>query len=96
MNTLKTVILMTLMTLLLVALGGAIGGRGGATFALIMAGIMNFGSYWFSDRIVIAMYRGREVDSGPLHEVVSELCQRNGLPMPRVYILPQPTPNAFA
>jgi len=96
MNTLKTVLLMTLMTLLLVALGGAIGGQGGATFALVMAGVMNFGSYWFSDRIVIAMYRGREVNSGPLYEVVAELCQRNGLPMPRVYILPQTTPNAFA
>ncbi len=96
MNTLKTVVLMTLMTLLLIALGGAIGGKGGATFALIMAGIMNFGSYWFSDRIVIAMYRGREVHSGPLFDVVAELCQRNGLPMPKVYILPQPTPNAFA
>ncbi|TYO99252.1 heat shock protein [Geothermobacter ehrlichii] len=96
MNTLKTVLLMTLMTLLLVALGGAIGGQGGATFALVMAGVMNFGSYWFSDRIVIAMYRGQEVHSGPLYEVVAELCQRNGLPMPRVYILPQSTPNAFA
>ncbi len=96
MNTLKTVLLMTLMTLLLVALGGAIGGQGGATFALVMAGMMNFGSYWFSDRIVIAMYRGREVNSGPLYEVVAELCQRNGLPMPRVYVLPQTTPNAFA
>ncbi len=96
MNTLRTVVLMTLLTLVLVWAGAALGGRGGALFALIMAGVMNFGSYWFSDKIVIKMYRGREVTSGTLYEVVQELCQRNGLTMPKVYILPQPTPNAFA
>ena len=57
---------------------------------------MNFGSYWFSDKIVIKMYRAREVESGTLYEVVKELCLRDNLPMPKVYILPQPTPNAFA
>lgn len=96
MNTLRTVFLMTLLTLVLVGAGGALGGKGGALFALIMAGAMNFGSYWFSDKIVIKMYRGREMNSGPLFEVVHEICQRNNLPMPKVYILPQPTPNAFA
>jgi heat shock protein HtpX len=96
MNTLRTIMLMTLLTLVLVLAGGAMGGRGGALLALIMAGVMNLGSYWFSDKIVIKMYRGREVDSGTLYEVVRELCQRNSLPMPKVYILPQPTPNAFA
>lgn len=96
MNTLRTIMLMTLLTLVLVLAGGAMGGRGGALLALIMAGVMNLGSYWFSDKIVIKMYRGREVDSGPLYEVVRELCQRSSLPMPKVYILPQPTPNAFA
>jgi heat shock protein HtpX len=96
MNTLKTVMLMALLTVLLMAAGGAVGGRGGALFALVMAGVMNLGSYWFSDKIVVKMYRGREVGSGPLYEVVQELCQRNNLPMPKVYILPQPTPNAFA
>jgi heat shock protein HtpX len=96
MNTLRTIMLMTLLTLVLVLAGGAMGGRGGALFALLMAGVMNLGSYWFSDKIVIKMYRGREVDAGPLYEVVRELCQRGGLPMPKVYILPQPTPNAFA
>lgn len=96
MNTLRTVILMTFLTLVLVWAGGALGGRGGALFALIMAGAMNLGSYWFSDKVVIRMYRGREVTDGTLYEVVRELCQRGGLPMPKVYILPQPTPNAFA
>jgi heat shock protein HtpX len=96
MNTLRTVILMTFLTLVLVAAGGALGGRGGALFALIMAGVMNLGSYWFSDKIVVKMYRGREVTSGTLYDVVRDLCLRGGLPMPKVYILPQPTPNAFA
>jgi len=96
MNTLRTVILMTFLTLVLVWAGGALGGRGGALFALVMAAAMNLGSYWFSDKVVIRMYRGREVTGGTLHEVVRELCQRGGLPMPKVYILPQPTPNAFA
>jgi len=96
MNTLRTIMLMTLLTILLVLAGGAVGGRSGALVALIMAGVMNLGSYWFSDKIVIRMYRGVEVADGPLFEVVQELCQRNGLPMPKVYILPQPTPNAFA
>jgi len=96
MNTLRTFFFMTVLTLVLVAAGGMVGGRGGALFALIMAGVMNLGSYWFSDKIVIAMYRGRQVESGPLYEVVRELCLRGELPMPKVYILPQPTPNAFA
>jgi heat shock protein HtpX len=96
MNTLRTVFLMTLLTLVLVWAGNALGGRSGALFALIMAGVMNFGSYWFSDKLVVKMYRGQEVSSGPLFDVVAELCQRSSLPMPKVYILPQPTPNAFA
>ncbi len=96
MNTMRTVLLMTLLTLVLVGAGGALGGQGGALFALIMAAVMNLGSYWFSDKIVIKMYRGQEVQSGTLYEVVSELCQRNGLTMPKVYVLPQDTPNAFA
>jgi heat shock protein HtpX len=87
---------MTLLTLVLVTAGGALGGQGGALFALILAAAMNLGSYWFSDRIVIAMYRGREVESGPLFEVVQEICRRGALPMPKVCILPQDTPNAFA
>ena len=96
MNTAKTVMLMTLLTLVLVGAGGALGGQGGALFALVMAAVMNLGSYWFSDKVVIKMYRGQEVQSGALYEVVAELCRRNQLVMPKVYILPQPTPNAFA
>lgn len=96
MNMLKTFVLLTTLTLILVAVGGILGGAGGALLALIIAGAMNFVSYWYSDRIVLAMYRGQQVESGPLHEVVTELCRRNNLPMPKVYILPQMTPNAFA
>ena len=96
MNTLRTVILLTVLTLGLVFVGGLIGGQQGALFALIMAGVINMGSYWFSDKIVIKMYRGSQVTSGPLFNIVTEICQTNQLPMPKVYSLPQPTPNAFA
>ncbi|APG28308.1 protease HtpX [Syntrophotalea acetylenivorans] len=96
MNIVRTAILMTVLTLLLVFAGGLLGGQSGALLALVFAGVMNLGSYWFSDKIVIRMYRGREVQHGTLFEVVRELCQRNSLPMPKVYTLPQATPNAFA
>jgi heat shock protein HtpX len=96
MNTIRTIVLLTVLTLGLVFIGGMIGGQTGALFALIMAGVINMGSYWFSDKIVIKMYRGNQVTSGPLFDVVSEICQTNQLPMPKVYTLPQPTPNAFA
>lgn len=96
MNTMKTALLMTLLTLVLVGAGGALGGQSGALIALILAGVMNLGSYWFSDKLVIKMYRGQEVKNGTLYEVVADLCQRNNLKMPKVYMLPQSTPNAFA
>ena len=96
MNTIRTVVLLTVLTLGLVFIGGMIGGRGGALFALILAGVINMGSYWFSDKIVIKMYKGNQVTSGPLFDVVTEICQTNQLPMPKVYTLPQETPNAFA
>jgi len=96
LNNLKTVGLMALLTIILMVIGGAIGGRGGAVVALVLAGVMNIGSYWFSDKIVIRMYKGQEVNSGVLYEVVRELCERNTLVMPRVYMIPQTTPNAFA
>ncbi len=96
MNTIRTVMLMTLLTLVLVAAGGALGGQSGALIALIMAAVMNLGSYWFSDKVVIKMYRGEETQSGELYEVVRELCQQNNLIMPKVFLLPQSTPNAFA
>lgn len=84
------------MTVVLVVAGGIFGGRGGALFALVLAGVMNLGSYWFSDKIVIRIYRGKEVTSGVLYDVVRELSLRNNLTMPKVYIIPQSTPNAFA
>lgn len=96
MNTIRTVVLLTVLTLGLVFIGGLIGGQSGALFALIIAGVLNMGSYWFSDKIVIKMYKGNQVTSGPLFDVVAEICQTNQLPMPKVYTLPQPTPNAFA
>ncbi|MEA3544381.1 MAG: zinc metalloprotease HtpX [Thermodesulfobacteriota bacterium] len=96
MNMMRTVMLMTLLTMVLVFAGGALGGQSGALIALIIAAVMNLGSYWFSDKVVIKMYRGKETRSGELYEVVSEICQQNNLIMPKVYLLPQPTPNAFA
>lgn len=96
MNMMRTVMLMTLLTVVLVFAGGALGGQSGALIALIMAAVMNLGSYWFSDKVIIKMYRGKETQSGELYEVVSEICQQNNLIMPKVFLLPQPTPNAFA
>jgi heat shock protein HtpX len=99
MNTLRTTLLMALLTVLLVLAGGAIGGRNGMTFALVMAGVMNFVSYWFSDKIVLAMYGAREVteaDAPQLYGMVRELAVRAALPMPRVYLMESETPNAFA
>src|SRR6266481_1633372 len=99
MNTLRTTILLAVLTALLVWIGDMFGGRQGAIMALILAGGMNFFSYWFSDKIVIKMYGGQEVtaqDDPELYGVVQDLTQRTGLPMPRVYVLPQDTPNAFA
>ena len=81
MNTIRTVVLLTVLTLGLVFIGGMIGGQSGALFALIIAGVLNMGSYWFSDKIVIKMYRGSQITSGPLFDVVAEICQTNQLPM---------------
>ncbi len=96
MNMMRTVMLMSLLTMVLVFAGGALGGQSGALIAFVIAAVMNLGSYWFSDKVVIKMYRGKETLSGELYEVVSEICQQNNLIMPKVYLLPQPTPNAFA
>ncbi len=99
MNILKTTLLMGLLTLLLVLAGGAIGGRNGMTMALLMAGVMNFVSYWFSDKIVLAMYGAREVSeahSPQLYGMVRQLALQAGLPMPKVYLMESESPNAFA
>jgi len=99
MNGFRTTILLAVLTALLVWLGDMFGGRQGAVMALIFAGAMNFFSYWFSDKIVLSMYRGQEVkaeDDPELYGLVQELATRAGLPMPRVYVIPEDTPNAFA
>jgi heat shock protein HtpX len=99
MNTFRTAVLLAVLTALLVWIGDMFGGRQGAIMALVLAGGMNFFSYWFSDKIVIKMYGGQEVtaqDDPELYGLVQDLTQRAGLPMPRVYVLPQDTPNAFA
>jgi heat shock protein HtpX len=99
MNTLKTTFLLALLTVLLVLAGGAIGGRGGMTIALVMAAVMNLGSYWFSDKIVLAMYGAKQVsesDQPEFYGIVRQLAAQDGLPMPKVYIIPSDTPNAFA
>jgi heat shock protein HtpX len=99
MNMLKTTALMAAMAILLVFIGGALGGRTGMTFALIMAFGLNFFTYWYSDRVVLRMYKAREVTEAQAPElfgVVRTLASRAQLPMPRVYVIDQPQPNAFA
>ena len=98
-NWLKTGLLMAGILALFGAIGGVIGGQQGMLVALAIGGAMNFFAYWFSDRMVLAMYRAQEVDetSAPhLYRVVRELAARAGLPMPRVYLIDQAQPNAFA
>lgn len=99
MNTMKTVLLMTGLTLLLVLAGSAFGGKNGMVMAFAFACIMNIGTYWFSDKIVLAMYRARKVseaEAPELHRIVRELSIRAGVPMPKVYTIDNNTPNAFA
>ncbi|TAN40894.1 MAG: zinc metalloprotease HtpX [Nitrospirae bacterium] len=99
MNGMKTIILMTLLTLLLVWGGAAVGGQSGMFMALLMAGVMNFISYFFSDKIVLAMYHARQVteaEAPVLYRIVRRLSQKSGIPMPKVYIIPDESPNAFA
>ncbi|RII30465.1 MAG: protease HtpX [Geobacter sp.] len=99
MNRLKTTILLSLLTLLMVLMGSAIGGKNGMILAFLMALAMNFFSYWFSDRIVLRMYGAREVSAAEAPEfygLVARLAGKAGLPMPRVYIIPDDSPNAFA
>jgi heat shock protein HtpX len=98
-NTLKTTALLAALTVLFILLGGMVGGERGMVIAFVMAGLMNFASYWWSDRIVLWMYGAQEVgeaDAPEFHHLVRRLAQRAGLPMPRVYVIPTDTPNAFA
>ena len=99
MNTIKTVFLLGALTGLLILIGGYFGGRQGMIIAFALAVIMNFGSYWFSDKIVLRMYSASEVsesDAPELYAAVRNLSLKAGLPMPRVFIIPDETPNAFA
>jgi heat shock protein HtpX len=96
-NTLKTTLLLGLLSGLLLVIGEVAGGQNGLMIALVLAAVMNFGSYWFSDKIVLSMYKAQEVGTEhPLYGIVQNLAVRAGLPMPRVYIIPDPSPNAFA
>ncbi len=98
-NQVKTIVLLTALAALLVVIGGALGGKSGATIALVIAVALNFGSYWFSDKIVLRMYNAQEVtesEAPDLYHVVQQLADRAGIPMPRVYIIPDDSPNAFA
>ncbi len=96
-NGLKTALLLGLLSGVLLAIGELLGGANGMAIAFVLAVVMNFGSYWFSDKIVLSMYNAQEV--GPddrLYKIVERLSRQAGLPMPRVYVIPDPSPNAFA
>jgi len=96
-NGLKTALLLGILSALLLGVGEALGGATGLVTAFVFAALMNLGSYWFSDKIVLRMYRASEV--GPDHQlyrVVERLTVRANLPMPKVYVIPDPSPNAFA
>jgi heat shock protein HtpX len=99
MNRLKSVVLLATLTALLLWAGQALGGRGGLLIALAVAGLMNVGAYWWSDRLILRMYGAREVtatEAPDLWSIVRNLAARADLPMPRVYIIPEEAPNAFA
>lgn len=99
MNYFKTTLLLVALTLLLLWVGGMVGGRDGVVFAFVIAMGMNFFSYWFSDKIVLMMYKAKEVteqESSDYYRIVKELTARAGLPMPKMYIIPTNAMNAFA
>ena len=99
MNHFKTFFLMLVLTFIFILVGTAIGGRNGAVYAFIFAALMNFFAYWFSDKIVLRMYGAKEVSQGEapeLYQMVGELVNKASLPMPKVYIIENDTPNAFA
>lgn len=99
MNNLKTAMLLAALTALLLWMGQALGGRGGMVFALAFAVVMNFGAYWFSDRIVLRMYGAQPIDPSKapeLHSIVNNLAQKFAIPVPKIYLVPMEAPNAFA
>src|SRR3989442_3175659 len=98
-NMFKTAILLAVLTAMLILIGGAIGGRQGMMMAFIFAIAMNFFSYWFSDKIVLSMYGAQPIDEAQaprLYAILRRLTTRAQIPMPRVYLIPTDTPNAFA
>src|SRR5919106_1267589 len=96
-NGLKTALLLGLLSGMLLLIGDLLGGTSGLIIAFGIAAVMNLGSYWFSDRIVLRMYRAQEVGpTHPLYQMTERLARQGGLPMPKVYIIPDPSPNAFA
>ena len=98
-NQIRTTILLTIMTVVIMLVGKMIGGTGGMMIALVIAGGMNFFSYWYSDKIVLKMYKAQEAteaEASLAYRMVNVLSKEAGLPMPKVYIIPQDSPNAFA
>jgi heat shock protein HtpX len=98
-NLIKTGFLLVVLTCLLVLIGGAVGGRQGMAIAFLLALVMNFGSYWFSDKIVLSMYGAQPVDEAQapvLYRIVRELAAKAHIPVPRIYIIQDDSPNAFA
>lgn len=94
---LKTAALLGGLSALFILVGGALGGQAGMGLAFLLAVVMNVGSYWFSDKIVLRMYHAQEVGQDhPLYRLTARLAHRAGLPMPRVYVIPEMSPNAFA
>ena len=99
MNTVKTTLLLAILTAIFIVIGNLVGGQSGMIIALIIAALMNFISYWFSDKIVLAMYRAKPVtrdEAKDIYRIVEDLTQREGLPMPKIYVIPNDSPNAFA
>lgn len=99
MNTLKAGLLLAALTGLFVVVGNALGGQTGMVLGLLLAAVMNIGSYWFSDKIVLKMTRAQPVSpqqAPELYEMVGRLSERAGIPAPRLYVVPDPSPNAFA
>src|SRR6266567_1767003 len=98
-NTFKTAFLLTALTLLLMFIGRVFGGQNGMLLALILAAVLNFVSYFFSDKLALAMYRAKPVTREELphaYLIVERLTQKIGLPMPKIYVIPTESPNAFA
>jgi len=98
-NWFRTTMLLGALTILIVFLGNVLGGSQGMIIAFVLAIVMNFSSYWFSDKIVLGMYKAQEVtpqQRPDLYDMVTQISNRAGLPMPKIYIIPESSPNAFA